>query len=174
MRIEDIRNAAEQGDAHAQYRLAVMYYKGIEVAQDAQQAAEWCRRAAAQGHGEAKFLLDGMKTASRAPKAPPPGIDEPDFDDLEPVTKTPSLFTINGIGFRFMGHSDYDPGTDSYMTTHYLTFLYIPLLPLRRYRVMSDGNLYRFLGQAALRTLDKVHIAAFCALMLYVVVAGRH
>ncbi len=58
--LHTLRQSAEQGDANAQYALAVMYYKGQGVAQDSPQALEWCRKAVQQGHAEARFLLDGM------------------------------------------------------------------------------------------------------------------
>jgi uncharacterized protein len=43
------RKAAEQGDAHAQFNLGVMYADGIGVPQDAVQAYMWYNLAAAQG-----------------------------------------------------------------------------------------------------------------------------
>ncbi|MDR1276015.1 MAG: DUF2628 domain-containing protein [Candidatus Accumulibacter sp.] len=58
---EQIRKAAEQGDAAAQTRLGLMYYLGGEgVPEDVVQAAEWLNRAAEQGHAAAQFSLGTM------------------------------------------------------------------------------------------------------------------
>ena len=46
---EEVRKAAEQGDASAQLMLGLMYYNGIGVTQDLFEAAFWLRRAAEQG-----------------------------------------------------------------------------------------------------------------------------
>jgi len=173
--ISALRQAAEQGDANAQYRLAIMYHKGLGVAQDSGQAQEWCSKAAGQGHADAKFLLDGLKSRRSSPPRPVKKEPEPEaFADLTPVTKAPSLFTLNGIGFKMYGSSDYDPGTDSYLTTHYLVFMLLPLLPTGRFRVIRDGNTYQFLGKAPLRMIDKLHIAAFIFLFASFLFAGRH
>ena len=154
-----------------------MYYKGQGVAQDSPQALEWCRKAAQQGHAEARFLLDGMQSKrAPAPSRPQPGRPaEPDmFADLTPVPRLPTLVTINGIGFKLYGETDYDPETESYLTTHYFVMLFLPLFPIRRYRVVRhDGNRYEFLGRAPLRDLDKWHIGIFVALLLGMALFGR-
>ena len=53
----------------------------------------------------------------------------------DPTRNRPFLFTFNGIGARFYGKSQYDLGTDSDVTTHWLTFLFFPVFPLAAYRV---------------------------------------
>ncbi|GFO73273.1 hypothetical protein BJAS_P3987 [Bathymodiolus japonicus methanotrophic gill symbiont] len=54
------RKAAEQGNAGAQYSLALMYKKGKGVVQDDKEAFKWFRKSAEQGNGEAQFLLGRM------------------------------------------------------------------------------------------------------------------
>jgi hypothetical protein len=93
---------------------------------------------------------------------------------LRTVEVPPSLTTVNGFGFKLYGRSGYDPETDSYMTTHYLVALFLPLLPIGRYRVISeDGYRYQFLGRASLRSLDRVHIAIVIAAVLLMVAKAR-
>ena len=58
--IENLRLAAEQGDAGAQHDLGVMYANGQGVPQDYQEAVKWSRRAAEQGEDYAQFVLGGM------------------------------------------------------------------------------------------------------------------
>lgn len=54
---KEIRRAADQGDASAQYRLGVMYDRGIAVTQDSAEAVRWYRKAAEQGMATAQFDL---------------------------------------------------------------------------------------------------------------------
>lgn len=56
-RIVQIRRAAEQGDADAEFELGVLYALGTVVRQDAAQAVRWFRRASEEGHALANGLL---------------------------------------------------------------------------------------------------------------------
>ena len=51
------RPAAENGDAHAQWGLALCYYYGDGVAKNYEKAAKWYRMAAERGHAEAQRRL---------------------------------------------------------------------------------------------------------------------
>lgn len=81
------------------------------------------------------------------------------FGNLAPIDSAPSLRTINGFGFAAYGNTDYDQDSESYMATYYFVALFLPLFPICRYRVISTGNGFRFLGKAPLRTFDKWHLA---------------
>jgi hypothetical protein len=48
---------AAAGDAQAQYRLGILYWKGLGVPKDLAQAAEWLGKAAGQGNAEAQASL---------------------------------------------------------------------------------------------------------------------
>jgi hypothetical protein len=52
--IEDYRAGAEAGISSAQYRLGMMYARGEGVAPDERVAAQWLKKAAQQGHAEAR------------------------------------------------------------------------------------------------------------------------
>jgi len=52
-----VRKAAEQGDADAQYDLALMYEKGEGLPQNYAEAFKWYRKAAEQGHTDAQIGL---------------------------------------------------------------------------------------------------------------------
>ena len=58
--IEEIRQAAEQGEAKAQYNLGVMYAKGEGVPEDDREAVKWFRLAAEQGDAMAQHNLGVM------------------------------------------------------------------------------------------------------------------
>ena len=51
------RSLAEQGDAKAQYNLAIMYDEGEGVALDDAEAVRWYTKAAEQGHAKAQYNL---------------------------------------------------------------------------------------------------------------------
>jgi len=75
---------AEQGDAHAQQNLALMYRDGQGVPQDYVEEARWYRMAAQQGHVRAQFNLgvmygegEGAPRARRGARAPEPRAGKP-------------------------------------------------------------------------------------------------
>ena len=90
-------------------------------------------------------------------------------DDLTSISSAPSLYTINGIGMTMYGATDHDPVSNSHISTYYFVFLAIPIFPISRYRVISNGNQYRFLAKAPLRAFDKWHLAASLALIAWVI-----
>jgi TPR repeat protein len=58
--VEEIRKAADQGDATTQCNLGLRYSKAQGVPQDYQQAVEWYRKAADQGNADAQYNLGLM------------------------------------------------------------------------------------------------------------------
>ncbi len=58
--LKEWRPLAEQGDAHAQNNLGVMYFLGKGVPQDYVQAHLWYSLAAAQGHEKARQARDRL------------------------------------------------------------------------------------------------------------------
>ena len=55
--IEQLRQAAEQGDVETQFSLGQMYSFGRGVPRDSTEAVKWYRKAAEQGHSRAQFML---------------------------------------------------------------------------------------------------------------------
>src|SRR5262245_20240386 len=53
-------------------------------------------------------------------------------------TTVPMPYTLNGIGTRFYGKRDLRPD-GSYITTEWVTFAYVPLVPFRSFRVSYLG-----------------------------------
>jgi tetratricopeptide (TPR) repeat protein len=84
--------------------------------------------------------------------------------------KNPVLYTLNGVGSMFYGRRDYDPGTRSYVTNHWLTFLFFPVFPLGAYRVTdADSRSYYIHGKVALSNFLKIArwaIAASVAVLI--------
>jgi hypothetical protein len=88
------------------------------------------------------------------------------YQELKPISSAPGLRTINTVGLRLYGHSDHDPETNSFATTHYFVALYLPIFPVGRYRVIQDGNGYRFLGKLPFRKFDRWHLGIAIGLVL--------
>ena len=57
------------------------------------------------------------------------------FPDMQPISSPPSLFGIYGIGTSIAGKRDVDEQTVTYVKTHCLTLLFIPLIAIGAYRV---------------------------------------
>ena len=64
--LEDIRKAADQGDAAAQYNLGIRYEIGYSVAQNMDQAKAWYRKAAKSGDPRAQCELGGIYLSANA------------------------------------------------------------------------------------------------------------
>lgn len=58
--LAEIRQAAAQGDAEAQFHLAEMVYRGKIMPRDYKTAASWFKKAAEQGNAEAQNRLGAM------------------------------------------------------------------------------------------------------------------
>jgi hypothetical protein len=61
--LEQLFDAAEQGDAQTQYSLSLMYIQGQGVPLDLNMAMKWLDKAAKQGHEEAQYLLNKLITS---------------------------------------------------------------------------------------------------------------
>ncbi len=99
------------------------------------------------------------------------------FPDMQPTNNTPSLFTINGIGFMFYGERDFDSFTGTYVKSVCLTVLFIPIFVMASYRVANaqpDG--WHILGKVPLSTLAKgwnwSMLALVIAFVLLIVFSG--
>lgn len=92
------RKAAEQGDAHAQFILGLMYFDGRGVAKDDLQAVTWYRKAAEQGYSSAQVNLGLMHVSGR-------GVAK---DDLQAVTwlrkaaDQGNAYGQHGLGLLYM------------------------------------------------------------------------
>jgi len=63
--LKQLRKAADEGNADAQTRLGLMYYRGRGVPQDYAEALRWSRKAADQGDAVAQFNLGFMYAKGR-------------------------------------------------------------------------------------------------------------
>ena len=67
--IAQLREAAEQGDAEAQFNLGIVYDFGRGVPEDKLEAVKWYQKAAEQEHADAQVLLSRLYyLGQRVPK----------------------------------------------------------------------------------------------------------
>jgi hypothetical protein len=89
------------------------------------------------------------------------------FGQLRPISGAPPLGTLNGVGFKLYGRADYDPDSRSYVSTLYFVFIFIPIVPLARYRVIDAGeDAYRFVGKLSLTWGNFFHMCVAAAVLL--------
>ena len=62
LRLTSVTEAAEQGDATAQFKLGTYYYKGKAVAEDSVEAYKWHFLAGAYGHEQAAAVRSRVVT----------------------------------------------------------------------------------------------------------------
>lgn len=55
--ISELQQKANDGDAQAQFDLALCYAKGTDIEKNAELALDWHKKAAEQGHAKAQFAL---------------------------------------------------------------------------------------------------------------------
>ena len=105
------------------------------------------------------------------------------LEELKPISSAPSLRTVNTVGFKLYGRSDYDEDSNSYATTHYFVAFFLPIFPVGRYRVRynSGGHVstwgYQFLGKLPFRKADRWHLgivlSGIAAMILYGMVSSN-
>jgi hypothetical protein len=81
---------------------------------------------------------------------------EEKFPDLQPIRSAPSLFTINGCGLMLYGSRDYDADTETYVKTQCLTFIFVPLMGVRAYRVANAEQGWYFIGREPLSAFARI------------------
>lgn len=92
--LEYIRQAAELGDARAQYELGIEYEKGILVVRNLDKAAHWLKRSAEQDNADGQFAY-GILLATRG---------GPDIEAITPSQREEALQWLERA--RVGGHPD--------------------------------------------------------------------
>ena len=80
------------------------------------------------------------------------------YDGMKPLKAPPSLTLVNGVGTRLLGKHDPDARTGTYVSTLYFLALFVPLFPIRRYRVRdAEKRGWHFLGVLPLAPRQRLH-----------------
>jgi hypothetical protein len=105
-------------------------------------------------------------------------IETLETEGILPIGKLPDIRCINGAGLTLYGRRDFHSESGSYITTLYFVLCFVPLLPLRRFRIkpissnyylVSSSNQYQFLWRLPLTKQQKIHrIMFFIILGLFV------
>ena len=91
------------------------------------------------------------------------------FPELEPIQSLPSFWHFMGCGMLLRGRRDFDEETQSYIQTHCLCILGIPILAYRAYRLADAPHGKYILGREPLSILAR----AFSTFVLLAAAWGR-
>ena len=89
------------------------------------------------------------------------------FPELRPIQSVPNRWSVLGCGPLFYGCRDYDEETGSFIQTHCLCLVWIPILALGAYRVMETDEGPTILGRVPLSTLAQTFTALGIVLGVY-------
>lgn len=82
--------------------------------------------------------------------------EEPKFPNLRPIRSAPWLIRVNGCGLGMYGGRDHDPETGTFVKTHCLCIVFVPILAIGAYRVAkAPGGGWYFLGKEPLSAFAK-------------------
>ncbi len=97
------------------------------------------------------------------------------FPELRPVKRKPALATVNGIGFSMFGSRDHDAETRTYVKTHCLCFIFVPLIAIGAYRVADAERGWYFLGKERLSSFAKSWNIGFLGLaVMFAAILAEH
>ena len=171
MKVDQLQRLAEANDPQGLYEFGVLFVKGKSVKKDAARGMSMIKKAAAMGNTEAIGLLRDLAYTHEVEVQRQRMFDE---FNMKEVKTAPSLTCVNSLGFRLVGKSHYDARTNSYETTHFMVILFvIPLIPTARYRVIKNGDSYRFLGKKGLQVQDFIPVFIIAAWILVSVYSGH-
>ena len=90
------------------------------------------------------------------------------FPELQPISSLPALWDIFGFGMGLYGNRDFDEETGSFVKTHYITALWVPLLALRSYRVVETNQGLLVLGRQPISTFSRLwnYVLVSCLLVI--------
>jgi hypothetical protein len=108
--------------------------------------------------GLAKSTCDGLiehaqqrwQEIAAAPQANAELYFRTKYPEMRPVTSAPWLFTVHGIGAMMYNERDRDPATGTYVKTHCLCIMFVPVLALGAYRVYPRGTGWTLIGRVPL------------------------
>lgn len=111
-----------------------------------------------------QLLKEVFRTSSQAAlrKAAKAAADAP-----RPLDKAPTLATVNGIGTSLYGSRNREDTYNSYVATLCFCVLFIPLWPIRAYRVINQGDgAYTFLAKEKLSKFARMWRLGFVSLIV--------
>lgn len=94
-------------------------------------------------------------------------------EELDRSQRSPTLQTVNGIGLTFYGKRNSDPASSTYITTHWFTVLFVPLLAVGAYRVRDSGpNSYLIYGRTKISKAAKIYNWCVAAVIAVWIIAA--
>src|SRR5436190_17817695 len=97
------------------------------------------------------------------------------FPELRPVKSPPTLIRINGIGSGMYGHRDFDEDTATYVKTHCICLVFLPIIALGAYRVADAERGWYFIGKDRLSSFAKsCNFGALLLSLMFAAIVAEH
>jgi hypothetical protein len=111
-----------------------------------------------QATGLAKSTCDALvehvqqrwREIAAAPQANAEAYFRTKYPEMRPVRSTPWLFNVHGVGAGMYNERDRDPASGTFVKTHCLCLLFVPILALGAYRVYPRGSGWTLIGRVPL------------------------
>lgn len=92
--------------------------------------------------------------------------------ELKPISRPPSLFTFNSIGFGVYGARDRDDD-GAYSLTRFIVVLFLPIFPVDAYGVYdADGGGWHFVGKTVLPAWQRFWQRGLLAAIAFAIISG--
>ena len=111
-----------------------------------------------QATGLAKSTCDALvehlqqrwREIAAAPQANAEAYFRTKYPEMRPVRSAPWLFNVHGLGAGLYNERDRDPVTGTFVKTHCLCVIFVPILALGAYRVYPRGSGWTLIGKVPL------------------------
>ncbi len=146
-------DAASRDDQAAIEQLAVAAMRQLAAGSSAEDVSREL-----QSTGLAKSTADGLVEHAQqtwtelaaAPQANYALYFSTKYPEMRPVRSRPTLLTVHGIGAGLYNRRDHDPATGTFVKTHCLSILFVPVLALGAYRIAVTSGGWSLIGKVPL------------------------
>lgn len=172
MSLSQLISRAQSGDMPARFELSIALIKGKGIKKDADRGMAMIHQLIDENYEPAMELYEELEDHKKSEQLKRQYENHLDVyireNNLTRVTTSPSLTTLNSVGFGLRGESDFDYSTRSYEATHYFLVLFLPVIPTARYRVIRTERGYRFLGKVQLKATDWIPLLIWIIVILMI------
>lgn len=102
-----------------------------------------------------QHLAERWREIAAAPQANAEAYFRTKYPEMRPVRSAPWLFNVHGLGAGLYNERDRDPATGTYVKTHCLCVLFVPVLALGAYRVYPRGTGWTLIGKVPLSSFAR-------------------
>lgn len=90
-----------------------------------------------------------------------------DYDGVTPVYHAPAMWTLNGFGTKVYTMGTFPSDRRFEIGILYIVFFFIPVIPLARYLVQSEGSAFRFFAKTKWTKAMHIHTIISCIVLIF-------